>query len=198
MGTLRFVSIAISLFVAAYFGVHWMLAPRPLRPDARLPTFHRVDTNSARYKFEQSFTSDNDETRDRLRQAVLDSAKALADEPCNSALKASYVKAATAYARAWLSIVPCVATRTCGSSDERNLDLAQKAFGSPLDHRVLDAMQRLHSAGIFTRTDFPKDAVVMVAEFAGDPLINPNADPQIKSVFVQMRDASSCRAISIR
>lgn len=196
MGTLRFVSIALTLFVAAFFGIEWWLKPQPLKPDARIPTFHQVDVNSLR-KTEQSFASDNDVTRDKLRQAVLDAAKALGDEPCNNVLKAGYIRAATAYARAWLSISPCVRTRSCGSSDGAKLDRAQKAFGSPLDHRVREAMQRLHQAGIFAPGDFPKDAVVMVAQFAGDPNINPYADPRIKSVFTETRDQSSCRAISI-
>jgi hypothetical protein len=197
MGTFRFVSVAFALFIVAYFGIRHLTAVQPLKPDARVPTFHKVDVNSPRFKMEQSFASDNDATRDKLRQAVLESAKALGDEPCNSVLKASYIEAATAYARAWLSVAPCVGKRTCGSADERKLDLAQKAFGSPLDHRVREAMERLHGAGIFVTADFPKDAVVMVAQFARDATINPYADPRIKSVFAEMRDPSSCRAISI-
>jgi hypothetical protein len=201
MGTLRFVSIAFAMFVVAFFGVRWLFAVQPLKPDARVPTFHQVDVNSPRYQMEQSFASDNDATRDQLRQAVLETVKAFGDEPCNDALKASYVKAATAYARAWLSIAPCVAKRNCGSSDGPKLDRAQKAFGSPLDHRVREAMHRLHEAGILATADFPKDAVVMVAQFAGDPNINPLADARFKAVNAELRgsgrDPSSCRAISI-
>ncbi len=156
MGTLRFVSIAITLFVAAFFGIQWWLTPQPLKPDARIPTFHKVDVNSPRFKMEQSFASDNDATRDKLRQAVLESAKALGDDPCNSVLKASYIDAATAYARAWLSIAPCVGTRTCGSTDGRKLDLAKNAFGSPLDHRVREAMHRLHDSEFSSPRIFPR------------------------------------------
>ena len=77
MGTFRFVSVAFALFIVAYFGIRHLTAVQPLKPDARVPTFHKVDVNSPRFKMEQSFASDNDATRDKLRQAVLESAKAL-------------------------------------------------------------------------------------------------------------------------
>jgi hypothetical protein len=198
MGTLRFVSIALTLFVAAFFGIQWWLTPQPLKPDARIPTFHKVDVNSPRFKMEQSFASDNDATRDKLRQAVLEAAKALGDEPCNAILKASYVDAATAYARAWLSVAPCVGKLSCGSSDGKQLDRAQKAFGSPLDHRVREAMHRLHAGANFATADFPKDAVFLVAQFASDPAINPRADPRFKQEAEEEHAQNNCRAISIR
>ena len=76
-----------------------------------------------------------------------------------SDVKHTYIKAVVAYARAWLSIAPCVATRTCGSSDSQRLERAQQAFGSPLDARVRDAMTHVHAKGIFGPADFPKDTV---------------------------------------
>jgi hypothetical protein len=198
MSTLRFVSIAIAMFVATYFGMQWMLRVQPLKPDARLPTFQQVDVKSPRHQMENSFASDNDAVRDGLRQAVLETAKALGDDPCNEALKARYVAAATNYVRAWLSIAPCVATTTCGSSDEPRLDRAQKAFGSPLDRRVREAMRNVHETGVFTTGDFPKDAVVMVAEMAGDSSINPRANAQFKKIAAELNDPITCRATSAR
>jgi hypothetical protein len=199
MGTLRFVGTALVLFVAAYFGMQWFLAPRPLKPDPRLPTFHRVDVNSPKFKYEQSFASDDDPARDRLRNAVLEAAKALSNEPCNSTLKAAYVEAASAYARAWLSVAPCVGTRTCSSHDiNTQLDRAQKAFGSPLDHRVREAMRRLHGKVDFATADFPKEVVVQVAQMAGDGRINPRASAEFKKIDAEFRAEPSCSAFPLQ
>jgi hypothetical protein len=131
-----------------------------LRPDARLPTFHRVDPNDPKVKLEQSsFVSDNDPVRDRLRNEVLDYARALRDDPCNAVLKKNYIKAVVAYARAWISIVPCIGTHSCGQSDSQRIDRAAQAFGSPLDHRVREAMQVAHARATFGPNDFPKETI---------------------------------------
>ncbi|MGC2591886.1 MAG: hypothetical protein WA425_08175, partial [Xanthobacteraceae bacterium] len=85
MDNVRFFGLALSMFVAVFFGVRWLLTPQPLQPDARLSTFQRIEPNSARAQLEASSISDGDATRDKLRHAVLDDAKALNDDPCNSA-----------------------------------------------------------------------------------------------------------------
>lgn len=190
--TIRFVSLTFSLFVVAFLGMKWLLMVRPLTPDPRLPTFHHVDPSSATYKYEQSFASDNDQVRDRLRHEVLDYAKALGDDPCNKVLKAHYIKAVTDYARAWLSIAHCVGMRTCRQSDDASLDRAQQAFGSPLDHRVRETMRNLHETVMFGIGDFPDDTAILVAQMADDAMINPRASEQGRKMAEQFRHPASC------
>jgi hypothetical protein len=194
MENLRFIGTALALFVAMFLGVRWWLAPRDLKPDPRLPTFHQVDVNDPRTKFEQSFASDNDAVRDQLRHEVLDYAKALKDDPCNDTLKTNYIRAAIRYAQAWLSIAHCVGTSTCTQSDNARLDQAQKAFGSPLDHRAREAMRAAHDTVAFQKGDFPGDVARLVAQFASDARINPLASPEIAAQFEEFRQPASCRA----
>ena len=198
MDNLRFFGLALSMFVAVFFGMRWLLTPQSLQPDARIPTFQRVEPNSPRAQFEASSISDNDTTRDKLRHAVLDDAKALNDDPCNRALKEHYVEAADNYARALTSVVPCLRTQTCGKTDWPRLELAGHAFGTPLDHRVHEAMQEVHAKGVFRRGDFPDDTVNLVAEMAGDPAIGPEPkiDPNSatkQQVAAQQRMAAEFR-----
>jgi len=176
MDMLRFLGLAALMFAAAFLGMNWYLRVEPLKPDSRVPTFERVDADSPASKLAPSSISDGDRTRDRLRHEALDYAKALSDDPCNPAVKHFYIKAVAAYARARLSIAPCVATRTCGSSDAQKLERARQAFGSPLDVWVRDAMAHIRTKGIFGPADFPKDTVRLVAQFATDGSINSAAD----------------------
>lgn len=176
MGTIRFIGITFGLFCAVFLGMKWMLTVRPLQPDARLPTFQRINADDPRYKLEQSSVSDNDAVRDRLRNDVIDYAKALNDDPCNKILKAHYIQAVVAYARAWLSIVPCLATQSCGSWDSALLDRGARAFGSPLDHRVRDAMRAVQAKAGFGSADFPKDTIHLVADLAADSSLEPVHD----------------------
>jgi len=173
VSTARFAVITTAVMLVSFFGMKWLLTVRPLQPDARLPTFHHVDVDSPRYKLDQSSASDDDKVRDRLRDDVLDYAKALGDDPCNEALKAQYIKAVVAYARAWTSIAPCVAIRSCTNWDSAALDRAQKAFGTPRDHRVRDAMMGVHAKVTFGAADFPKDTTHLVADLAADDVIEP-------------------------
>ena len=191
MSNLRFAAVAVGLFLAIFFGGKWLLQVRPLRPDARLPTFHHVDADSPRVKLEQSSVSDNDPTRDRLRNEVLDYARALADDPCNGTLKNHYVKAVIDYARAWISIAPCLGAHNCSGSDSRYLDRAAQAFGSPLDLRVRDAMRRVHAKGVFGIGDFPKDTVTLVSQLAADGSINLAADPNFRRM-TDLHELAGC------
>jgi hypothetical protein len=173
MDNLRFFGLAAFMFATVFFGAKWFLTPQPLQPDARIPTFQRVDPDSPRAQLMSSSISDNDATRDRLRHAVLDYAKALNDDPCNDRLKAHYIEAVTNYARAWLSIAPCFGSLTCRQADSKRLDLAQHAFGTPLDARLHEAMQQVHAKGIFKHGDFPNETTPLVAAWANDGAIDP-------------------------
>lgn len=173
MDNLRFFGLALGMFAAVFFGMKWVLTVQPLKPDARLPTFQRVDINDPKYKLQQSSITDGDATRDRLRMELLDYAQSLASDPCNEPLKKHYIEAANDYARAWISIVPCIRTQTCGQSNSQKLDLAAHAFGTPMDHRLREAMRQLHAKGLFKLGDFPDDTAFLVAELAADGAINP-------------------------
>src|SRR4026208_1277538 len=106
MENLRFAAAIAGLFVAAFLGGQWFLKPQPeqpeaqaqiipdiqrsgsqhvpLRPDARWPTFQRIDLSNPqhreRQRRESSFESDNDSVRDGLRQAVLSTANQLSPD----------------------------------------------------------------------------------------------------------------------
>ncbi len=195
MGTLRFVAAMLAVLIAAFFGVHWLLAIHPLKPDARLPTFQHVDEKSARYQMEtNSFSSDNDAVRDALRQAVFRAADDLSRQPCIKSYKERYVGAVTQYVRARLSIAPCIGTKTCGESDGPRLELAEKAFGSPFDRRVWDAMRKAHQASVFVESDFPKEIIGLVSTMAADPMNNPRAVASLRKVDQEMRSPSECSA----
>jgi hypothetical protein len=165
----------------------------PLKASAEIPTFHRVQDDLRR-----GVDVDIDVVRNGLRGAVLAAADDLKSDPCNPALKARYIEAASKYARAWLSIAACAGTRTCGPADGARLNRAQKAFGSALDHRVREAMKKVHETDIFVKGDFAKDVVVLVAEMAGDGVINPYASPRGKEISREFRTPVNCKAASLR
>jgi hypothetical protein len=180
--TIRFIGIALATLLVAVL-VSRLLTPPALKPDPRLPTFRKVDVTDPRTQLETtSYASDGDAVRDRLRQAVLDAAAALQRTPCNQAVKADYIAAAAAYARARISIAPCVATRTCRQSDNARIELAQKAFGAPADRRVREAMKRVHATGTIAKGDFPGDVVREVVQLAGDGSIDPTPSPEFAKV----------------
>jgi hypothetical protein len=194
MDSIRFYALAAGLFFAVFLGGKWLLTPTvvPLQPDARLPTFQRVDPDDPRIKLEQSSVGDNDATRDRLRNEVLDYAEALHDDPCNEILKKNYIKAVVAYARAWISIVPCIGTQTCRNADSPLLERAQHAFGTPLDLRVREAMRSAHARAAFGTGDFPKDTVNLVANLAADGAINSaRVSQEFRRVSSQLDDDSA-------
>jgi len=194
MSTLRLLATAVVLFFAVFFGTKWVLTVRPLQLDARLPFFHAVDPDSPQTKLEQTSVSDNDPVRDRLRNNVIDYARALHDDPCNDVLRANYIKAVVAYTRAWISIVPCLGTQTCHGQDSALLDRAAQAFGTPLDLRVRDSMQQAHARAIFGTRDFPKDTVHLVATLAADGSINAVEETMdFRHVQVRMGETYSDR-----
>jgi hypothetical protein len=189
MGAARFSVIVTAVLLASFFGMRWLLTVQPLKPDARIPTFHHVDPDSTEYRLQQSSASDDDPTRDHLRNEVIDYAKALKDDPCNRVLRANYIKAVVAYVRARISIAPCIPIRSCTSWDSAELDRARKAFGTPLDTRVREAMQETHARTIFGTGAFPRDTVRIVADVAADPSINSAADTkEFRHVSAQLGD----------
>jgi hypothetical protein len=164
MGTLRFLGLAAFMFAAAFLGMNRFLRGEPLEPHSHVTS-----------QFQQSSVGDDEATRDRLRTELLNDAQSLAADLCNDTLKKHYIEAANNYARAWLSIVPCIRSQTCTQSDSKRLDLAAKAFGTPMDDRVREAMRTLHDKHIFKLGDFPNDTAFFVAELASDGTINPRA-----------------------
>jgi hypothetical protein len=193
MASLRFIGIVAVLFVAVFFGGKWLLEARPLHSSAWFPTHHRVDTqDEPRLKLERTSATDNDPARDRLRNEVLDYAKAFADDPCNGILKMQYIKVVTDYVQALINMAPCLATHTCRWSDSTRMDDAAQAFGSPLDLRVRDAMQKVHAKGVFGVGDFPQDTVTLVSQLAADSSVDPDADSRFRSTTVNMHSLATC------
>jgi hypothetical protein len=191
MSTLRLCTTIAVLFVAGFLGGQWLLTVQPARPDPRLPSFHHIDPDSERTKLERSSLSDDDQVRDRLRNNLLDYAKALADDPCNGLLKAHYIEAVTAYVRAWTAIAPCLAIRACTGWSAERLERARRAFGTPLDHRVRDAMMAAHRKATFGSGDFPQDTVSLAADLAADESLNAAHDTrEFRRVSSQFGDAS--------
>jgi hypothetical protein len=187
MAAARFLVMIAVMLVAGFFGTRWLMTPQPLQPDARIPTFRHIDATSLPRTYDQTHASDDDPVRDRLRKEVLDYAKALGDDPCNQVLKHSYIKAVVAYARAWISIAPCLGSQTCGGSDSSRLDRGRQAFGSPLDIRVREAMQSTHVKASFGVADFPKDTTHLIADLAADPSINDaSSTRQFRRVQAQL------------
>ena len=72
------------------------------------------------------------------------------------------------------------------------MDLAAQAFGSPLDLRVRDAMQKVHARGVFGIGDFPQDTVALVSQLAADGSVNPHADPRFRSMTVDSHSLATC------
>jgi hypothetical protein len=194
----RYLQIAAFVAIVAIgFGHEPAAAQQPLTPDSRLPTFQPVDPASRQRMMELEMFGggDNHPARNALRKAVLDAAASLRVQPCDPDVKARYVKAATDYSRAWLSIVPCVGSRTCSSSDEARLNEAQAAFGTPLDHRVREAMTEAHRSGVIEPGDFPADIVEIVAGMARDPVINPHAAGFIRDGLRNFRGPPICTPV---
>ena len=147
-----------------------------------------------------SDASDNDAGRDKLRHDALDAAKALVNSPCDPAAKARYIEAATRYVRGWLSIGPCMQRVGGCQSDEgdKELDRAQQAFGTPLDHRVREAMQSAHETDAIVEGDFPADTLLLLANMAADPVISPYAEPRFKASARERRPQLACRSAARR
>jgi hypothetical protein len=192
--TLRIAGSAVILFLAAFLLGQGLLgqglfAVRPLHPGALLPTLPHTDGPDR--SLDPSAVSGTDRARDRLRHEVLDQAKALDDDPCSAPLKTHYVRAVVDYMRAWFSIAPCLRTHDCGAGDSQVVDRAERAFGSPLDLRVRDAMRTVHAKVMLRADDFPQDTIDLVSQLAGDNLANPDADGGVRRT-ANVRQRAGC------
>ena len=175
---LRSVLPVIALFAVGFLGVRWLMdgAPipllhrTPLTADARLPTFvessrkHIAEARDQEWLEAKTAQSDHDPDRDRLRDAVIETATAFTLSPCNAALKQKYVEAAAAYARAFITVAGCPKYPTC-MPDDALMEKAKQLFKSPADGRVKQAMRTVHDMGINAR-DYPDKIGPVVAHLA--------------------------------
>ena len=190
----RFIAIAVAMLFASYATVQWLLTPRQLMPDARVPSFHRIGTSDDPLQNQvDPNKSDGDEVRDSLRRAVLATAKDLRKSPCNDYLRDQYIAAATKYVRARLSIAPCAATKCTSNKDWAQVELAGKAFNTPFDDTVREAMVSVHETDTIREGDFAPGVVLLVAMMARDRLISPVADPAVRKLERESRAPLSCR-----
>jgi hypothetical protein len=172
----RFMVAVAALFAVSFFGVRWLAAGAPvplptvteLKPDARLPTFHRYDPRTDRKGWVETKTSqgDNDPDRDKLREAVIAAATAYLMSPCNEDFRREFLAGAGAYARAFQLAVGCERAHWCVIDDARR-EQAVKAFGSPYDKRVKEAIARVHGMGTIARDDYADGYGYVVAMLAG-------------------------------
>jgi hypothetical protein len=186
-------AVAIALLLSCYATMQWLFSVRQVMPNPNLPSFHRVGTSDdPRFNLEDAHESDSDEVRDGLRHAVLNTGNDLLGNPCNAYLRDQYIVAATKYARAWLSISPCL--DRCSSKELAQMELARKAFNTPLDQTARDLMRRVHDTDTIRDGDFGQDVVVKVAQMSGDWAISPKADPAVRQSVKESRTPLSCRS----
>ena len=192
----RFMATVVAAVFLSYAGMQWYLAQRPqmviapLSPNPKIPSFRQVDPEEQK---RTAFQGDNDEVRQGLRRAVYDTGKNLIGNPCDDDLRNQYIAAATKYARAQLSIAPCLARYTCNERNEAQLDLLQKAFKTRFDETVRDLMMEVHGSGTILEGDFGQDVVVLVATMTKDIAINPIADPAVRREWIENHRELDCR-----
>lgn len=163
MSHLRFALAAVALFgfafAGVFFGIPWaskgfpVMAMRatPLKPDARLPTFEESVKQGIRKDWENSKTSqgDNDAGRNQMRLTAIQTANAYTLSPCNQAIKAAFIVAASTYLRAMTG---------------RNVE--EGTFSTPMDMRVREAIEAAFDAGGITKDEFPAGTRLWVAAVA--------------------------------
>lgn len=177
MSAVRFVSLAIALFAAAFAGISWaakgfpMVAMRaaPAKPDARVPTVEQSVQQGQRKDWENSKAApgDGDPKREALRLTALQAANAFVLSPCDATLKKNLVAALSAYAKAWTEMAGCK-FGVCGGGD-RKIDTAATAFSTPADMRVRAALRDAFEKGGIGREDFPASIRLWVTMLVGDP-----------------------------
>ena len=188
--TYRFAAIVVAALFLSYASMQWFLGVRQVMPSAKVPTFHQIDP----VEYERNkFKGDSDAVRDGLRREVHDTAKELLKNQCNAYYRDRYVAAATKYARAHLSIAPCLQRNTCNSKKEyAQLELVWKAFKTPFDDTVTDLMRDVHGSGAIREGDFGQDVVVWVTMTAKDIANNPIADPATRREWIENRRQPVC------
>lgn len=98
---------------------------------------------------------DTDPGRNQMRQTAIQAANAYAYAPCDPAIKAAFVVAATTYIKAVTDNIS-----TAG------------AFATPMDKRVRESIQAAFGTGGITSRDFPtgtQNLVVAIAKSEGKP-----------------------------
>jgi hypothetical protein len=114
--------------------------PAPIKPASRPAEVVVVET-------------DKDRGRMQIRRTAIQAAQAYAISPCDQATKAAFVVATTTYVKAMTEATGDQAT-------------AVKAFATPMDARVREAVQQAFAAGGVSKDDFPANAQVWVATTA--------------------------------
>jgi hypothetical protein len=164
MGTLRFMLIAVGLFGLAFVGISWAnkgfpvmaMKVEPLKPDARIPTFGESVKKGIREDWNNSKTnqSDGNKERDKLRLELLQASIGYKLSPCDDTMKKNLISAVTNYTSAWGEMAGCK-FGTC-SGDDKRMDAAAKAFQTPADARVHEALREAYEQGGIDKQDFPK------------------------------------------
>lgn len=95
------------------------------------------------------FPVDNDPGRNQMRQTAIQAASAYKYAPCDPAIKAAFVVAATTYIKAVTDNIS-----TAG------------AFATPMDRRVRESIQAAFGTGGITAKDFPSGTQTLVAAIA--------------------------------
>ncbi|HEX5006482.1 MAG TPA: hypothetical protein VFV70_05180, partial [Hyphomonadaceae bacterium] len=134
-----------------------MVRAVPMQPDARLPTFEQSVKQGIRKDWENSKTSqgDNDPGRNQMRLTTIQAANAYALSPCDRAIKAAFVVAASTYMRATVK-------------SERDA----KNFSTSMDQRVREAIDAAFDAGGVTTKDFPKGTPLWARAFMNEQMDN--------------------------
>jgi hypothetical protein len=186
MEKFRFFALVAVFAAVGFAAVRWLT---PIG-DPRLPTFHAIDVKDPAEKRPVSFESDKDAARDELRNAVIAAAGDFSKDPCDTVNRSRYITAAMNYAHAWLAMAPCVASNSCSDANGAQLDHVQKAFGTPLDRRVQEAMALAHAARTIKASDLAPDTVSLMASLASDPSLLAGAPGQLRPSFGPLAHAA--------
>lgn len=193
MSTLRFTLLVVGLFALSFVGVSWadkgfpIMVYRvvPLKPDARIPTFDESVQKGTRKRWENSQTwqSDGNQQRDKLRSELLAASTAYELSPCDDGTKKAMVAAVTDYVSGWLDIRYCRSSvGDCPRSTNARWEAASAAFGTPADVHALSAMRKAIAQGGITPEDFPRSIRDNVAVWIGTPV---GGEPQAACILAR-------------
>jgi hypothetical protein len=184
MSTLRLALLTVGLFALTFVGVSWAEKGFPImtfrvaapKPDAPIPTFDESVQKDMRKHWDNSQTwqSDDNQERDKLRRDLLEASTAYELSPCGDATKRALVAALTNYVSAWLDIAHCThAVGVCPTSRSARFDAATAAFGTPADVHALAAMRKATEKGGIAPEDFPISIRENVSTWIGSPVGEP-------------------------
>jgi hypothetical protein len=183
MSGMRSVLMIVALFAASFLAVRWVTlgAPIPglhvvrivpLEPNARIEGFaerSRRDIAAAgerEWLESKTAQGDSDPERTKLREALIVAATAFTGSPCNAEFHKQYLAAATAYARAFMTLRGCPKYPSSCPGSDAELELANRTFRTPADGRVKEAIRAVHEMGIGAK-DYP-DRLGMVLTHLSD------------------------------